>query len=320
MNSLATRPQWAHLPIRMGWFLLRRISTLFQYAYVLLLAAPALLIKRTISLPFQLVSGHGSVLILCDRLVAKVGSSRQSTVLLEYANAQRMNRAGAAISACTPSLLLHRGAVLTYLISERYQKVAPADVLDCAVEVRRKLDSAGLKPGGASLDRYPQLHAGLVQVAQLFGDEVASRMKMVVQRYLADGGYHTGLCHGDFHSRNIMRDQDGNVRVIDLDCVRFEGIVELDPVYFALELKWSASGALWLETLATAFEGRGENIEQCLGRFSMRWNEALGLVHFLDRVGQENINYGFTYSKLKMQRAVAAIQRADYETIDQESV
>lgn len=306
--------------MRMGRFVLRRISILFQYVYVLLLAAPALLIKRAISIPFQLVLGHGAVLILSNRLVVKVASSMQSTVLVEYANAQRMSKAGAKVSACTPLLRLHRGAVLTCLIFERYQKVVPADELDCAVEVRRKFDSAGLKPGGASLDRYPQLHAGLVQVAQLFGDEVASRMEKLVRRYLAEGDYHTGLCHGDFHSRNIMRDQDGNVRVIDLDCVRFEGIVELDAVYFALELEWSASGALWLDTLANAMDGRGDNIAQCLGRFSVRWSEALGLVYFLDRVGQENINYGFKYPKLKMQSAMAAIQRANHGTIDLEPV
>lgn len=305
---------------RMGRFVLRRISMLFQYVYVLLLAAPALLIKRTISMPFQLVLGHGAVLILSDRLVVKVASSMHSTVLVEYANAQRMSKASAKVSACTPSLRLSRGAVLTGLVFERYQKVAPADVLDCAVEVRKKFDSAGLKPRGASLDRYSQLRAGLEQVAQLFGDEVTSRMETPVRRYLAEGDYHTGLCHGDFHSRNIMRDQDGNVRVIDLDCVRFEGIVELDAVNFALELEWSVSGVLWLDTLASAMDGRGDNIAQCLGRFSVRWSEALGLVYFLDRVGQENINYGFKYPKQKMQRAVAAIQRANDGTIDLEPV
>jgi hypothetical protein len=36
----------------------------------------------------------------------------------------------------------------------------------------------------------------------------------------------------------------------------------------------------------------------------------LGLVYFLDRVGQEFINYGFEYPRMKMERAVAAIQRA----------
>jgi hypothetical protein len=297
---------------------MRRISLLFQLAYVLLLALPVLLTRRTISLPFQMVSGHGSVLILCDRRVAKVASSMRSTVRVEFDNAQRMKMAGAAISACTPSFFLQRSAVLTCLLSDRYQKVAPADVLDGALEVRKRLDSAGLKPRGASLDRYPQLHAGLEQILRLFGDEVASRMIKVVEQYLAEGDYHTGLCHGDFHSRNIMRDQNGDVRVIDLDCVRFEGIVELDSIYFSLEWEWSASGALWLDTLASAFDGRGGNIGECMGRFSVRWNEALGLVYFLDRVGQENINYGFKYPKVKLQPVVAAFLRADRSRIEEE--
>jgi hypothetical protein len=215
---------------------------------------------------------------------------------------------------------LYRNALVTCLISERYQNVPIVDALDCAVEVRRNFDCAGLKQGGASLARYPQLRAGLRQVAELFGDDVSCRMEESVRQYLADGVYHTGLCHGDFHFRNIMRDNKGHVRVIDLDCVRFEGVVELDAVYFALEMEWSASGDLWLETLATAFEHGGDNIAQWLGRFSVCWNEALGLVYFLDRVGQENINYGFKYSKMKMERAVAAMQRADHGMIDREQV
>lgn len=320
MNSLATSSQWTYLLVRMGRFVLRRISMLFQYAYVLQLAAPLLLIKRTISMPFQLVLGHGAVLILSDRLVVKVASSMRSTVLVEYANAQRMSKASAKFSECTPSLRLIRGAVLTALVCERYQKVAATDVLDSAVEVREKFDSSGLNPRGASLDRYPQLRAGLEQLAQLFGEEVTSPMETLVRWYLAEGDYHTGLCHGDFHSRNIMRDHDGNVRVIDLDCVRFEGIVELDAVHFALELEWSASGVLWLDTLASAMESSGDNIAQCLCRFSVRWSEALGLVYFLDRVGQEKINYGFKYPKHKMQHAVAAIQRANDRTTNLELV
>lgn len=318
MDRVATT-QWSHFLTRAGGLLMRRISLLFQLAYVLLLAVPVLLTRRMISLPFQTVLGHDSVLILCDRRVAKVASSRRSTVEVEFENSQRMKLAGAAVSACTPSLFLHRSAALTCLLSDRYLKVALADVLDGALEVRRRLDSAGLKPGGASLDRYPQLRAGLEQVLRLFGDEVASRMTMVVEQYLAEGDYHTGLCHGDFHSRNIMRDQNGDVRVIDLDCVRFEGIVELDSIYFSLEWEWSASGALWLDTLASAFDGRGENIEECLGRFSVRWNEALGLVYFLDRVGQESINYGFKYPKVKLQPVVAAFQRADRSRIEEET-
>lgn len=284
-----------------------------------MVAVPALLTMRKISMPLQFSSGYGAVLILSDRVVAKVATSRRSTVIVEYVNAQRMNRIGAAISDCTPSFFLLRCSVLTCLIADRYEKVATSEHVRCAVEIRRRLNRAGLKSGGATLELYPQLHAGLGQVKQLFGTVVATRMKVVVQRYLLHGEYHTGLCHGDFHSRNIMRDRYGNLRLIDLDCVRFDGIVELDSVSFALELEWSESGTLWLETLATAFKNHGENIRYCLDRFSVQWSDALGVVYFLDRLGQESENFGLNYSKSTIQRVVAAIQRIDHEKINQDS-
>jgi hypothetical protein len=310
----------ANLPMHIAGVVWRRTSVLIQYIFVFLLVVPVLLIRRKISLPVQLVSGHDAVLVVCERLVAKVAISRRSTVLIEYANAQRMRAGGSAILACTPSFLLLRGKVLTCLIAERFERLLHSEVLDCAVEVRRKLDSAGLKLRGSSLDRYPQVNAGLAQIAQLFGHDLASRMRTLVQGYLTDGYYHTGLCHGDFHSRNIMRDEHGELRIIDLDCVRFEGIVELDPLYFALELEWSLSGALWLDTLATAFDSHGDNIQWCLSRFKVRWNAAFGLVYFLDRLGQEEINFGFKYPKLKIQRAVAAFQCIDNGSIHYEAL
>jgi hypothetical protein len=52
-----------HILHRACAYLLRKLSKLFQYVYVLLLAAPVLLIKRSISLPFKVVSGHGAVMI-----------------------------------------------------------------------------------------------------------------------------------------------------------------------------------------------------------------------------------------------------------------
>ncbi len=301
-------------------YLSRRLSMFLLYLYVVLCVLPVLLIKKKISLPFRLVLGHGAVLILCHRLVVKVSSSLQPSVLVEYLNVQRLCKIGASISSCLPSPILIRNAILTCLLFERYQTIALVDALDSAVELRRKFDSVGVKLGGASLDHYPQLQVGLEQVARLFGHEVGNRMECRVRQYLAEGDYHMGLCHGDFHSRNIMRDQNGDVRVIDLDCVRFEGIIELDVIYFALELEWSASGVLWPETLATTIESDGKNIAVYLERFSVQWSEALGLVYLLDRVGQEYINYGFQYPKLKLQRAVVAIQSANDGTLELETV
>jgi len=316
LNSFSRYPRWLCSALNIGHRSLRLIWRLLQDAYVILLATPVLLVRRTISLPAQFFPAHGSVLILCDRSAVKVASSRQSTILLEYTNARRMACAGTEIASCVPSFLLPRHMFFRCLISERYHLVASPSLLDYAVEVRRKLDSAGLKVRGITLDRSPQMQAGLSEIANRFGLVLATKMKTLAQAYLRTGNYHTGLCHGDFHSRNIMLDRNGGVRVIDLDCVRFDGIVEFDALYFALELEWSTSGALWLDTLVTAFKVGGANIEHCLTRFSVRWTDAMGLAFFLDRVGQESLNYGYKYSKAVLQPVVSAIQREDFQTID----
>ncbi len=302
---------------RLAYAASSRISKLFQYGYVLIVAFPILLVTKKISFPFKLKSGFGSVLILSNRSVAKVVSSRESTVKLEYFNSQRMKDNANEVSACIPSFVLYRLPTLTCLISSRYEKVPLELAVDCAVRIRKIFDSAGLKRRGAYIETCPNLQAGLQYIALVFDDQVSSRLRMVVESYLAVGDYHTGLCHGDFHSRNIVLDRDGEARAIDLDCVRFGGIVELDSIYFSLEWEWSTSGTPWLETLAVAIDNQGKNIEQRLDSFSVKWNDELGLVFLLDRVGQEIIHYGFKYPKVKLQTAIAAFQRVGVLTLNE---
>lgn len=168
------------------------------------------------------------------------------------------------------------------------------------------------------LEKYAQIHAGLNCVQVAFGADVAFSLREIVKDYLATDQYHVGLCHGDFHSRNIMRDLNGSDRMIDLDCTRFDGVVELDVLYFALEMKWSHSGTLWTDTLASAFDTQGKNISDSLRAFSVPWNNALGVVYYLDRVGQEFMSYGFRYTREQMMCIINSMRNAGLLNINDE--
>jgi hypothetical protein len=294
-------------PQRVLRYALRRINGFFWLGCVLVGAVPALLFRRVIRWPFKLVQGHGVVLVMSADVVVKVASAKDTALIKEYENALRLGSSSPEAWTCAPAYTLQRKALFVYLICERYEPVPMPEVVKYAVEVRKKLDLIKPEGGPLDLESHPQMQAGLRIVQRQRGSSMARQLGSVARIFLEQGNYRRGLCHGDFHSRNIMRDERGSPRVIDLDCVRFNGIVELDAMHFALEMEWSQSNALWLDTLVTAFAFDGVNIQPQMSPFSVQWSKDLGVVYFLDRIGQEDINYGFQYRKSVIERVLSTL-------------
>ncbi len=105
-----------------------------------------------------------------------------------------------------------------------------------------------------------------------------------------------------------MSDQEGRVFLIDLDCMRFEGIVELDLIYYLLEEVWSKSGTIWLETLACAFTTDGRNLSNNLCGISIEWSFPLGAIFLIDRIGQDYNNNEHRYTKQQMYSVLTAMK------------
>ena len=106
-----------------------------------------------------------------------------------------------------------------------------------------------------------------------------------------------------------MIDDHGKPRLIDLDCVRLNGIQELDALYFVLEMEWSKSGKLWYRTIDDFFKEKAPaDSRSVLGRFDVESSFPLCVTYLVDRIGQETKNYGFAYTHSMLDPVIDEIQ------------
>lgn len=286
----------------------REILSLVQYAYLYGYAAPRLRLSGELATPFSVSRGHASLLLLSPGAFFKLAVSGKATIREEYDHYLCLAAAQPLLAAHLPSYRFIEGWLLAVLKCERLTTVKPADALPLAVDIQRILNVTGVAKRHLSLVDCPQIQVGLRYVEAEFGMGAARAVRQCADDYLAGGQYSVGLAHGDFHSRNIMRDEAGNCRIIDLDCIRFQGIREFDALYFALEQEWSASGRLWTETLGDCLAGAGDNVRECLEAFGVGWSDGLGVSFFLDRLGQDVMNYGMRCARVYLEPIVNAAQ------------
>lgn len=305
MPEAPRKPLLPRIAIRVRRDSLSLVQRMYLYGY----AVPRLWLSGAIVAPFSIERGYGSFLLLSPGSVLKLAVSEKATISKEYEHYLRLTTAQPLLVALLPSYRFLKGWRLSALQCERLTSVASLDALPLAVEIQKQFDAAGIIKRRLALSDCPQIQAGLRYMETEFGREAACAMEQVVTDYLADGYYAVGLVHGDFHSRNIMRDVAGCGRVIDLDCIRFQGIREFDAVYFSLEQEWSASGRMWTETLGDCLAGGGDNVQQCMAAFGVTWSSGLGLAFFLDRLGQDVMDYGMRYARAHLEQVVEAMFR-----------
>jgi len=293
----------------------REMISTVQYAYLLLYAVPILQLKKELAPRFSITRGFRSFLLLSDRGFLKLVILKNATVGLEYANYKQLLDARPDLADLLPQYRRVKTAWIDALACEKLSKVPFAEALESAVVLYRRFRTDNFCSVLLVLSDCPQIEDGLHQIEAEFGGETALALQGSTEMYLARGEYTTGFAHGDFHSRNLMRDASGACRLIDLDCVRLQGIIEFDGLYFALEQEWSISGQLWTETLAECFRSQGCNIATSMKAFSIEWSNELGIAYFLDRIGQEWISYGMRYSH----QALGAIIDAAFIAVNQKN-
>ena len=119
-----------------------------------------------------------------------------------------------------------------------------------------------------------------------------------------------GFCHGDFHSRNIMIDNNQHLRLIDLDCISLNGIQDFDILHFILEYFWSDNGDYWCVTLKKILDNDiPKEFYELMNNFSLRTSFNLYVAYFVHRLGLEKNNYNFDIPKKMVEPVLKRISR-----------
>jgi len=255
---------------------------------------------------------YGSMILIDKKKVFKIAENKQSTIQIEYKNYLDALRYYPDSRNILPGIKKRHPPFFSFLTMPRYAPIDKNDSIDRAVHLYRKLQYTGSVEKKIDINGYWQLQAGMDMINKVFGISIRDHLYQVVQECLSLATYHVGLAHGDFHSRNILQDKEGNARLIDLDCMRMNGIQELDALYFILELEWSRTGQMWYDTLANYHKGNiSVETEAIFSRFGIRYHKGLGVIYMLDRIGQENVLFGIDYGRQSLEPLIAEMLSAD---------
>jgi len=229
-----------------------------------------------------------SVIIADHNKLCKIALHKKNTVNLEYSNFEKIRKNYPTLLTVLPDYKIQKSAFFSYLLMPRYRPVGIEASLAHACTIYKLMRECGSPEKQFEISKSGELLTGLKVISNVYGDSVSQRIYQFIDSYLESGKYRVGFAHGDFHFRNILSDDNGAPRLIDLDCVRLHGIQELDALYFVLEMEWSKSGKPWYETIASYLKG-GIPTEAgvVLDRFCVEYSHGLAVTCLIDRLGQE---------------------------------
>ena len=293
---------------RVASFALRIVILSLSRIYIWLSVIPYLIIHEGLSKSFVIKFTFNSIVVLERRRVFKVALNKKSTIGLEFNNFEKIRELHPYTLDILPDYNMKRNKFISYLSAPRYEIVNLPDSLELATRIFELMRECHKPEVRLQIIETAELAAGLSVISQIYGESIRLMIQHFVDLYLKSGKYHIGLAHGDFHSRNIVIDEYCKPRIIDLDCVRFCGIQELDAFYFLMEQEWSESGSLWYETIVEYFKGDiPDKAIAVLNRFGVDYCHGLAVTYLVDRVGQEKMNYGFKYTDLQLAPAINEI-------------
>ena len=185
-----------------------------------------------------------------------------------------------------------------YLILQKYIPISPSEYFDAFKYVFLSM---------SFLDKQEKCSSKTLQnisfSMKLFEDNLQNsefeilknRLDSILQNPLS-----LGLCHGDLHSRNIMKDKNNQYKIIDLDCFKFCSVRDVDIVYYVSELLWLENKQNWKDNLLTLLndENRFSNYFTLL---QLNLKDAI-FIFFLERFGQDYFYYN-EYSEFEFRKA-----------------
>lgn len=141
-----------------------------------------------------------------------------------------------------------------------------------------------------NLDQLFYLKKGLDILKSLVLEDVYKKIEKLVIDFLENEIFSIGFCHGDFHSKNLMKDQK-NKYLIDLDCIRKNSLQEFDAIYFIIQRITDDNIGIWWHEATRIFKDKvfqNKKYQDFLINFlDLNKLPTFILLYFLDRVGQD---------------------------------
>lgn len=206
---------------------------------------------------------------------------------------------------------------------EYHNNYFKTEILEPISDIKEQLDSAknilnifkiyGEK-NQINLNDLYHIIDGLNIINYLMGEDKYSKIKKKVEDILENNKFRIGICHGDFHSKNIVK-KDSDIFIIDFDCLRKKSIQEFDIIYFMIQyIIYIDRNIWWYEALLKFDEQIEKHLEYklFLEEFvSFDKIKELKLLYFLDRIGQD-AKYFKNYDALPSTDIIETLNRIGF--------
>lgn len=173
-----------------------------------------------------------------------------------------------------------QGLLLQWRKMDRYVVPQGEKSLECADQILQKFSHYAIKQK-CSIAEFPHILHGLKLAKILYPSlDVEAKVKVAFSV-----PWNIGPVHGDFHQGNILVDDKGFPFVIDLDNFNMKGIQALDHFTFWVGIQVQKRNMVWQEVIRNALK-----TDTYQGKHSI---ELIAFLYLLNRLGLENIDYGF---------------------------
>jgi hypothetical protein len=241
---------------------------------------------------------HGGVVVIGNSVAIKLDANDKINLMYSnYINIiSNYSNLHSVFSKCT----LCKDGLYSFLLMDRGNHVDASEIDNAALEIYNKIkfEAPPLRNGNIVKSTY--IGRGLDIILNYFGPVRHEYIKELVSEYFFDG-FKLGLVHGDFHSRNFIKNKLGNFELIDLDCISYDGLKEFDALYFIVESYSVKNNISWIMSLKKIINLEIDDYHKNLFlRFGIKLDKLFLYGFFLNRIGQDLVLNNFSYSKSEL--------------------
>ncbi len=138
--------------------------------------------------------------------------------------------------------------------------------------------------------QHTNIKSALVFLKTIVNIDKINTLEIWVQKVL-NKKLSVGICHGDLYLKNIMKDDEGNYKLVDFDCANEYGIQDLDVFNYMIEIELLERKSDWRDQLACFYEKlyESENYKPYVDLIKMDKVEVI-VLYYLNRIG---LNFKF---------------------------
>lgn len=134
------------------------------------------------------------------------------------------------------------------------------------------------------------INKGLLLIKAITNEKTYQHYKNRVVDILSKTKFRIGICHGDFHPKNLLKNDKSPI-LIDFDCVRKSSIQEFDCLYFVVQsmIDYDYENIWWHKAITYDISGYHDFVSKFIDN-SINM-EDLKLIFSIDRIGQDSKYY-----------------------------